>query len=277
MKGMNPMLVRAVTMLFAVLPLRGDVESMAERLITAHETGELLPLVSSEDAGLKLDAAYRIQRLFVEERSKKERISGYKAGLTTKASQSRFGLGSALSGVLLESMDRTGEQVIELKEFHRLLIETEIAFIVDERIRERVEDTSALKEMVGAVAASLELPDVRFAEGEKLRGIDLAASNVSAAAYVLGEKTGDLTANLSELEVTLTRNGEIVNEGHGSDAFGDPWKVALWLVNSLLAQGWTIEPGHVLLTGALGDIVPAEAGHYEADFGLLGKLSIEIR
>ena len=55
------------------------------------------------------------------------------------------------------------------------------------------------------------------------------------------------------------------------------WDSALWLVNNMVEQGWEIEPGQVLLTGVLGEIVPGNPGNYIADFGKLGRISFEVR
>ena len=75
----------------------------------------------------------------------------------------------------------------------------------------------------------------------------------------------------------MSRDGEVINEGSGSDILGDPWKAALWLVNNTLRQGWVLEPGHVLLTGGMGKMLPAIQGKYVADFNKLGRISFNVR
>jgi 2-keto-4-pentenoate hydratase len=83
--------------------------------------------------------------------------------------------------------------------------------------------------------------------------------------------------DLSALTITLIHDGQAVIQGQGADVFGDPWTTVLWLVNHLIDHGWTMEPGQVLLSGALGKPIKAQPGAYEATFGPLGKLSVEIR
>jgi len=41
-------------------------------------------------------------------------------------------------------------------------------------------------------------------------------------------------------------------------------------------QGYEIKPGQILITGALGQVVPAVAGHYEAYWGPRGKIAFDI-
>ena len=43
-----------------------------------------------------------------------------------------------------------------------------------------------------------------------------------------------------------------------------------------LGQGREIQPGYLILTGALGKITPAEPGDWTADFGELGKIEFSI-
>ena len=267
----------AFASLLQSVSLQGEDDSLAKRVVEAHARGQLLPLVSTMDASLSLDAAYRVQHLFASELLKSEHKSGYKAGLTTAASQSYFGVNAALSGVLFESMNRSDERVISLVQFHNLFIETELAFILSEPIHAPIEDTMALKRVIGSVVPALELPDQRFLGNAPLTAVDLVAGNLSAAGYILGESQADPMVDLSALTITLSRDGETVSQGRGSDAFGDPWAAALWLVNHLIDHGWTIEPGQILLSGALGKVVEAQSGAYEADFGPLGKLFVEIR
>ena len=57
---------------------------------------------------------------------------------------------------------------------------------------------------------------------------------------------------------------------------GDQWQAALWLVNTMVGQGWELEAGQVLLTGALGKMVKASEGECIAHFGVWGTLSVLI-
>ena len=83
--------------------------------------------------------------------------------------------------------------------------------------------------------------------------------------------------DLNAVEVTLSRDGETVNTGKGTDALGDQWQAALWLVNTTLEHGWTIEPGQLIITGALGNMIPGKSGRYIADYGDMGTIAFEIQ
>ena len=82
---------------------------------------------------------------------------------------------------------------------------------------------------------------------------------------------------MNQVTVTLTLDGKPANQGKAEDAMGDQWKALLWLVNGAIEKGYTIEPGQVLITGALGNMIPAKEGKYEGNYGPLGPLSFTIK
>ena len=77
--------------------------------------------------------------------------------------------------------------------------------------------------------------------------------------------------------MTLTRNGHLVDTGAGAAALGDPVAVVAWLANTLGANGIAMEPGHLVMTGALHAAVPMNAGDvWRADFDRLGPVTLRV-
>jgi 2-keto-4-pentenoate hydratase len=68
-----------------------------------------------------------------------------------------------------------------------------------------------------------------------------------------------------------------VNQGKAADALGDQWKALLWLVNGVVEHGYTIDPGQILITGAMGKMIPGKPGKYDGDWGVLGKMSWTVK
>jgi 2-keto-4-pentenoate hydratase len=250
---------------------------LSEMLIKAYESNREMPLVSARVPELDVETAYAIQKAYVGQRLVKDRIVGFKAGATSEAVQKRFGLQAPAAAVLMASGMKKGSPVIEISQFKRLVIETEVGFSMARAVPRPINDVSQLREFVREVMPAIELPDLGFEDMENLKGVDIIASNVATAQFIAGKGMSFESLALSSLSVTLTLNGELVNEGKGADAMGDPWNALLWTVNKTLEQGWNIEPGHVFITGALGQVVPGKRGKYMADFGKLGKISFEVR
>ena len=252
------------------------VSELADLLSAADATDQAIPVLSARAPDLDVAAAYRVQRAYVRRRLADDQIAGFKAGLTSQASQRRFGVTSPAAGVLLASGRRRTAAEIKASRFHLLMIETEIGFVVGERIAEPLEDVSALRERLRGVVPAIELPDLGFADMKKLKGVDIIAANVSAAEFIVGDERSLEGLDPNQVAVTLTLDGKATGRGVGSDAMGDQWKAARWLVNTIVRHGWEIEPGAVLLTGALGKMLPGKPGTYSADFGALGTIAFEV-
>jgi 2-keto-4-pentenoate hydratase len=77
--------------------------------------------------------------------------------------------------------------------------------------------------------------------------------------------------------MTMTRNGELVDTGAGAAALGDPVAVLAWLANVLGENGVALEPGHLIMTGALHAAVPMTSGDvFRAEFDRLGPISVRV-
>jgi len=263
--------------LFAAPSAWGNPSKWADMLIESHKTGGRIPVISKHHPGIDVKTAYRIQKAYVEKRLAKEKIAGFKAGLTSEAGQKKFGVDAPLAGVLFHSGKKTESQVIKQSAFNLLRIETEIGFVTGKPITRPVEDISHLRDYVRAVMPAIELPDLGFADMKLLKGVDIIAGNVAADQFIPGREREIKDLDINAVTVTLYLDGQVVNRGKGSDAMGDQWKAALWLVNLMVRQGYRIEPGFMLITGALGKMIPGKPGKYVADYGSFGKIAFEIK
>jgi 2-keto-4-pentenoate hydratase len=275
MKGMIFILI---TFLILLSPLKSeeDIDRLATRVYNAYLNNKPLPVFSTMRPELTALTAYEVQASYVKKRLSRDEITGFKAGLTNEKSQNRFRVTMPVSGVLFASGIRDANNRIDRQRSNQLMIETEIGFVVGKRINKPVSNISKLKKRIRSVVAAIELPDLEFEDMSELKGVDIISGNVSAYAYILGEAQKRKRINLSKVSLILSREGEIINSGSGSDLLGDPWEAALWLVNNTVSQGWSIQPGHILLAGAIGKMLPAKPGNYVADFDELGRISFII-
>jgi 2-keto-4-pentenoate hydratase len=255
--------------------MRQEISGMVDLLLKAHANKQLTPLVSQHYPELDVSAAYEVQRAYARRRLEHDRVGGLKAGLTSEANQKRMGMTAPVAAVLLASGRREGTPVIDRAAFQRTQVETEIGFVVGQPIGQSLPSLASLRERIAAIMPAIELPDLGFADRTKLTGRDLIAANGGAAQFIVGPQTPVRAVDEDRLTISLTFDGREINQWRGS--LEDQWKAALWLTNTMIAQGWTLEPGQVLIAGSLGQDAPGEPGAYVADFGKLGRISFQIR
>lgn len=263
-------------LLFILTPAKGE-EIFAERLWQAHQQRQPTPHFSAFQATASETEAYQIQQQYVQLRQVSDPIAGYKAGLTSTAGQRKFGVSQALSAVLFDSGHIAHPQAISLQQAGKLMVETELGFILAKSISQPVTGRAELIQLVESVVAVIELPDLGYQDLGQLNGVDLIAANVASHQYLVGEKLPlSQLDDINQIATTLSFNHHVLFNGKASDALGDQWQALQWLINQLIAQGYQLSAGELLITGALGKMVPAQVGAYRAQFGPLGSLEFRI-
>ena len=192
-------------------------------------------------AGANLDDAMCAQSLLVE-RLKPElgETVGYKAGLTSKALQERFGVSEPIRGQLLAGMLLQDDAAVPASFGARPLYEADLLLVVkDEGINSANTPEEALRH-ISAVRPFIELPDLAVKEGEPMNGIVLAAANVAARYGVMGaeipmDSTPEMVKALADMTVVVTDgSGAKLAEGKGAQCWAAPstWRSGsrgIWL------------------------------------------------
>ena len=253
-----------------------DAENWAEIIIGETRKGRAMPVLSAYGAGLDFETAYEIQRMVVNNALEIRKIGGYKAGFTSAAARARFQVEKPVAGVLFADGRLGGGAEIRRDAFKRLMVEVEIGYVLRSAITRRMQSTADLKTYVLHAVPAVELPDLDYEDLSQLNGLDIVATNMAAAAYVVGKpfRFTDLE-EVNGLKVALYRDGELIDDGHAAIALGDQLRALLWLVNDRLARGWPLRAGQLLLTGTLGKINPGTSGDYYVNYGR-GELRFRI-
>ncbi len=204
-------------------------------------------------------------------------IAGYKVGLTSAPMQRLIGVSTPDYGPVLTSTLYGDHDEVPLSRFIQPKLEAEIVFVLGEALAgPGVTHTQAARAITGA-AAAIEIVDSRFADWRiKLADtVSDLASNGAAAVSTRVVPIDDIDTRL--IGMVLTRNGQLVDTGAGAAALGDPIAVVAWLANTLGSVGVGLEPGHLVMTGALHAAVPMAAGDvFRADFDRLGPITLRV-
>lgn len=264
----------------------------AAALIAAAAEAEKPALTGVVPAGMKLDEVYKLQTAAVRIRLADKPPFGFKAGLTSVAAQKKFAVKQAVAGVLLnpgnyvlgpdyglspnDDAAQARHYRVRQADFNRMMLEVELGFRLKRQVAEPVADIAELKELVASIVPVIELPDLAFDDMSAITGIAIIANNVLAHSVLVGAERAVANIDVNALSVAVNKDGEQLLLGYGSDAMGDQWQALLWLVNRQLANGWQIMPEQLLITGALGRMLPAGKGRYAIDFGVLGMMEMSV-
>ena len=157
-------------------------------------------------------------------------------------------------------------------------LECEVAFRLQRDLPPRQESYTD-REVAAAVAGMLpavEIVNSHFKDWLNLPLPMVIADNGTDGPLVLGEEVAAWAAiDRVALPVTLTVDGERVEEGRGANAMGDPLGALVWLANKLSSQGQGLKAGEVINTGTCVPLhgVP-EGCEAVAEFGPLGQVHI---
>jgi 2-keto-4-pentenoate hydratase len=255
-----------------------DASAKARALYDARRTRVPIPPFTDADPALGMADGYAIQRELIDLLlADGDRIIGHKVGLTSKPMQQMVGVDSPDYGPVLASTVYRDGDTIPVSRFIAPKIEAEIVFVLGERLMgPGVTVTQAHAAIAGAVAA-MEIVDSRIADW-RIKLADTVADLASNGAMATSSRIVPITdIDTRLIGMTLTRNGELIDTGAGAAALGDPVAVVAWLANVLGGDGVALEPGHLIMTGALHAAVPMTPGDvFRAEFDRLGPITVRV-
>src|SRR2546422_454383 len=248
-------------------------DPLVEHILGARAAA-VASVVPTERRALSLDEAYDVQdRVRQALVARGERVIGWKAGFTSRATQQAFATDRPVCGFLLGSGVYASGAEVPASGFVGLAVEAEVAFVMGRALAgPGVTPPQALLAIEGAVPA-LELIDFRYAG--KPTAIDAVADGVLAKAIVLGAPLTDVTHLDLALEgLVYEVNGAIVATNTAAEVLGSPINSLAWIANHLGARGLGLRAGDVVMTGSVSVLLRPKAGDtVRARFTRLGSVS----
>lgn len=237
------------------------IEQAADRLRQAALTRVPCPPVRDLIGAADVERAYAVQKRLTELRLAEGRtIVGRKIGLTSQAVQHQLGVDQPDFGVLFDDMARSEDEPVDMRCLLQPRVEAEIAFVLAADIDDAAASAASVGGSVATAVAALEIVDSRVADWD-IRFGDTVADNGSAGLFVLGAARAAL-ADFDPVtaEMTMSVDGERVSTGSGAACLGDPLAALAWLARTSARFGQPLRAGDVVLSGALGPMVPVWPG-----------------
>jgi 2-keto-4-pentenoate hydratase len=257
-----------------------NFEAIADQLDAAWQGRAPIAPITGTWPDMDAAGAYAIQTHWTKVRlARGEKIVGRKIGLTSQAIQQQLGVSEPDYGTLWKSSfyEATGGKVaIPASDFLQPRIEGEVAFLIGKSLKGPGITPEQVLEATEACALGVEIVDSRIADW-KIKLIDTIADNASYGGFTVGPWDKELVkADLANLAMRITHNGELAAEGVSSAALGHPARSTAWLANKLLEFGVSLEPGDVVISGGITKMMPVKAGD-EFVFSLSSQPDLTIR
>lgn len=254
------------------------IAAAAAALRTARVRRQPVAPVSTTYGIEGLEAAYAVSdRNIQADLAAGRRIVGLKVGLTSQAVQKQLGVDQPDFGVLLDDMEFLNGQDVPMNRLIQPKVEAEVAFVVGRDLVGGVPSYAEFMAAIDHALPALEIVDSAITDW-KISLVDTVADNASCGLYVLGDQPVALgQLSLADLGMSMSCHGHTVSVGTGAACLGHPLRAAYWLACTMARLGRGLRAGQVVLSGALGPMVPVAAGDLvQAQIGALGRVGCRL-
>ncbi len=233
------------------------IQRAADAIFEARNKLAPVPPIRESFDVMSAADAYEIQETNTKRYLQADRrLSGRKIGLTAKAVQAQLGVDEPDYGMLWQDYGFEDGEIVPLGKFMQPRIEAEVAFVLSADLD--VEKPTLL-DVMGAIEyaiPAIEVVDSAIAEWN-IRLVDTIADNASAGGYVVGLSPRCLSQlDLRLCGMLMTQNGRSVSLGVGAACLDHPLNAVRWLARKMMAVGRPLKAGDLVLSGALGPMVP---------------------
>jgi 2-oxo-3-hexenedioate decarboxylase len=238
-----------------------DLQNTAELLHRARIQKKSIPQLSKDGNILSRAEAYHVQELGIQMRLKdSQKLVGLKMGLTSEGKRRQMNLDSPLYGELTDKMQVPHEGSFSMRELIHPKIEPEVAFLISKTLSGVVSREQVL-ESCEAVAACMEILDSRYEQFKYFSMEDVIADNSSSSHFVVGPWLRDFKKiDLRDLQMKMSVNGELVQQGNSKEISGDPVQSVVQLCQLLSERNRKLEAGLIVLAGAATAAVEIQPG-----------------
>ena len=255
-----------------------DIVRLAERVETAQTYGHAIRKLTEDFPDMTVEDAYAVQNAlrhsFI---ARGHRLTGWKAGLTSKPKMIQMGVDNPSIGFLTDKMAVAEDGQISVSEMVHPRVECEIAFVLKETLSGADCSAADVMEATDFLIPAIEIIDSRFT-GFKFDMQSVIADNSSSARYVVGSYPRRPDGiDLRTIGAVMEINGDIVALGAGAEVLNNPAEAIALMVRILHGMSETLTAGSIALSGAITAAYAVKPGdHVRASFHELGSVSVRF-
>jgi 2-keto-4-pentenoate hydratase len=240
-----------------------DAETLAQELLTAYETDQMVPIPPSARPNFDLNQAYEVEAILKRlHEATGHRSVGRKVGYANKAMWRVLKLETLVWAHMYDDTVHQSEDnssTLTLPHHRSLKIEPEIVFGVKSAIPSEAPDATTALESTDWLALGFEIIDCPFPDW-KFQPSDFVASFGLHAALVIGERikiTHDhiptLADQLPRFKLRISKNNEFIEEGSGKSSLRSPALCLAELAAAITKRfpNEPLTPGEIISTGTL--------------------------
>lgn len=260
--------------------VEASAQAAARQLLSAWQTPRQINFIEEAVRPLTRVEGYAVQRALLAATGDKP--MGWKIAATSTAGQKHIGVNGPMAGRLLASRCLSDGATVSMRGNVMRVIEAEFAFCMGSDITPQGSSPLTVDQVMAQVDdlhLAIEIPNSRYQDFLTAGEAQLIADFACASHIVLGAAIApdwrdlDLAAQV----VQVSREGEVIAQGLGANALGDPRLALTWLANELISQGMHLLKGEVVITGTC--VVPVsvqEGQQLSAQFPGLGEVCVAI-
>lgn len=254
-------------------------DELYEALLACRTVGPL----TARGFDISIEDAYHIQQCMIARRLEKgvrgkpEKVVGKKIGVTSQAVMNMLGVHQPDFGYLTDGMVYNEGESIPFASLIQPKAEGEIAFLLKKDLMGPGVTAADVLAATEGVMACFEIVDSRIQDW-KIKIQDTVADNASCGVFVLGDRVVDpRRLDLALCGMALEKNGEMLVTGAGAATLGHPVNAMVWLANTLGRLGIALKAGDIVLSGAMGAMVPVRQGDsLRVSIGGIGGCSVRF-
>lgn len=248
---------------------------LTSELARARREARVLDAQPWRDAVATVDDGYAAQTLLAGQPG--HEVRGWKVTALSKEQQQLYGATKPVAGALLAPFFYAVPARLVIKDYVVPLLECEVSFLLgtDLPSREQPYTREDIEATIEAVAPAMEVADCRWPDDAS--GVMKLADSMGNGAFVVGTPITDWRQlDLTELDVTLSHEGTVIERGSSARILGNPLLAVIALANAQPLPAGGLKRGHIITTGTCTTPIPPKPGRYVGDYGALGTLAWEM-